>query len=242
MATVSFNNQASKTAAPAEVPAAPATQQLVVVANDATYVDNGVEGEISPGDIRLPRINLVQRVGDLCNDFHPGSFLFNKEVLLSEGKNPIEITALRLKKVYQQNLPYGSQETPVSFNTAAEMQEFGGSLVYGADNPFGEVAHVQVAIVRPVDCPEEMEALFHYDFNGKCYALAIWTLKSSGFTSVGKTLITAANTLLRSGLHTGKYMLTSELRKKAQNSWFVPLVKFAGKHSAEEAAFLAGLK
>lgn len=227
----------------AEAPVSTAVAVVPVAAQATQDEGNGVEGEISRTDIRLPRLNLVQKVGDLSNLFSPGVFLFNKEVVLSDGKTPINLTVLRLKKMYQQAIPYGtSDEMPLSFNTAAEVVAIGGSLRWGEENYYSEIAHVQVAIAMPADCPEELQPLFPHEVGGEAYGLAMWTLTGSGFTSAGKTLITAASTLLRAGLHTGRFNLTSELKKNAKNSWLAPVIKFAGKHSEADAAFFASLK
>lgn len=241
MATHSFKDTIAKTAeatpAPkkALAPVAPASPAIVTE-------DTDLEGEISRSDIRLPRINIVQKVGQLSNLFGPGSILFNKEVVLSNGKTPVEIVPLRLKKVYQQDLAYGSEETALVFERAEEVRAAGGSLQWGDDNYFTEVAHVQVAVVRPDDCPEELEALFPFEHGDKVYGCAMWTLKGSGFTSAGRTLITARTALLRDGLHTGRFMLSTELKNNAKNSWYAPVLKFAGRNTEEASSFFAGLK
>jgi hypothetical protein len=245
MATTSFkkiNDQITDSVTQVkEVPAeiVPAAPKAIVV---HAPTGNGIEGEISRNDIKLPRINLVQKVGDLSNLFSPGIFLFNKEVILSNGKTPFEVTVLRLRKQYQQDIPYGSEEMPQSYDTADEVLASGGSLKWGDDNYYKEIAHVQLAMEKPSDCPSELEGLFPHVFEDKQYGVAIWTLTGSAFTSAGKTLITAAYTLLKAGLHTGKFAVTSEIKKNAKNSWYAPVLKFAGKHSPEAVAFFESIK
>lgn len=242
MATTSFKKQSTETQITdsvtqvAEVPAQPKAVAVVAPAN------NGIEGEISRNDIRLPRINLVQKVGELSNIFTPGCFLFNKEVILSNGRAPIEVTVLRFRKQYQQDIPYGSEEMPQNYDTAEEVLAAGGSLRWGDPEYYKEIAHVQLAMQKPFDCPVELEGLFPHVFEDKNYGVAIWTLTGSAFTSAGKTLITAAYTLLKAGLHTGKFAVTSEIKKNAKNSWYAPVMKFAGKHSPEAVAFFESIK
>ena len=249
MATTSFkkhNTEVVDTQITDSVTQAVPESQIVPAQSKAVAVipsaDNGIEGEVSRNDIKLPRINLVQKVGDLSNLFTPGVFLFNKEVILSNGKTPFEVTVLRLRKQYQQDLPYGSEELPQTYDTADEVLANGGSLKWGDDNYFKEIAHVQVVMEKPSDCPPELEGLFPYSFQDKDYGVAIWTLTGSAFTSAGKTLITAAYTLLKAGLHTGKFAVTAEIKKNAKNSWYAPLFKFAGKHSPEAVEFFGSIK
>jgi hypothetical protein len=242
------------------------TETAVVVAEDRAPVVHshstttvptaaGVEGEITMSDVKLPRINMVQKVGQLADTFHPGSILFEKQVILTDGKTAIDLTPIRLKKQYQQKVAWGEDagEQPQVFDTAEEVVANGGSLEYGDENYYAPIAHIQFAIKLPpgAELGEELEDavgavtdLFPYEFNDERYALAIWTVGSSAFTALAKPILTAATTILRNGLYTGHYAVGSEVRKNARNSWYAPRVKFAGKHTPEAAAFfreIAGL-
>src|SRR6266446_5570810 len=82
-------------------------------------------GSWSRSDIRLPRINLVQKSSDskLINAFGIGSFVFNREVKLSDGKSPLTITVVQLDKDLQQKLPWGSKEEPLVCRTPEEVRK-----------------------------------------------------------------------------------------------------------------------
>jgi hypothetical protein len=203
-------------------------------------------------DIKLPRINLTQKVGGLADHFAPGSIVFEKTVVLSDGKTPVDLTPLQIRKMYQRKVAWGegdSNEQPEVYDTVAEVRAAGGSLEYGDDNYFGEVAHIQFAIKLPAAFKDNEEAgeiidLFPYELNGDLFAVAMWTVTSSGYTALAKPLFTAAASLLRNGLYHGHYNVTSELRKNAKNSWYAPRPVFAGKHTPEAAEFfksIAGL-
>lgn len=205
------------------------------------------EGEFLLSDMKLPRINLLQKMSDsnLTKPFGVGSFLYNKEVKLSDGETPWEMVPLRIKKQYQQNLPYGG-DMPICFDTADEVMSNGGVLRYDPANPmdqsrFDEILHVQLAAMCPKDCPEKLSALFPYEHDGKSYGLAAWTLTGSTFRNVGKLLITHRHTLLRDGMLHGRYSVTSETRRNAKNEWAAGVAKFAGKNTPEAVAFFQGL-
>jgi hypothetical protein len=247
MATTSFNKKqdtsATETTVTRHAVIATETEHAPAVIPHQDHDD--VEGEITRADIRLPRLNIVQKVGDLSNIFTPGDILFNKELVLADGKKPIPVTVLRLKKMYQEKIPYGeSEEMPVAYETAQEVIDAGGSLRYGDTNYYAEIAHCMVAIRKPAEeCPEDLAALFPYEFEDQAYGLAMWTLTGSAFTAAGKTLITASQTVLKNGgLCSGRWDLTTELKKNAKNSWFAPKLKFAAKHTPEATAFFQSLK
>lgn len=199
-------------------------------------------------DVRLPRINLVHKTSDnaLIEKFGIGSFAFNKEVKLSDGKTPLAVIAVRAAKDYVQKLPYGSAEMPAVFKTPAEVESNGGSLNYkdvDSGNFFGPRAHIQLIVAAPIGANDADLALFPYEYADKAYGMAILTVASSAFTSVGKELATLCNNnkVMRRGMQYGALALTSEVRKNAKNSWHVPVIKFTGENPAEFVEFIQGL-
>ena len=188
-------------------------------------------GEISRGDVRLPRLNLVARTGNLAETFTPGGFVLNKEALLSDGKTPLIVVAVRLKKEYQEMLEYGDEATPRTFKTAAEVEEAGGELTWKrGENCFGEIAHIELLIEQPDSLEEDAEALFFFNGGEKNYAHCIFTVTSTAYTAIAKTLISARMNHLRdTGLVGGKWELTSKLMKNAKNAWYTPQIKSAGR-------------
>lgn len=220
----------------------------LAVPSHGPQVAEGVEGEVAMSDIRLPRINLVQKVGKLCDEFAPGSILFEKQVVLTDGKTPFDLTPLRIRKMYQRKVEWGSaaaDEAPETYNTREEVLAAGGSTEWGDENFFSELAHVQCAVKLPENAEgDEVIDLFPYQLGESFYAVAMWTVSSSGYTAVAKPLFTAAAGLLRNGLYHGHYNVTTEVRKNEKNSWYAPRLVFAGKHTADAAEFfktIAGL-
>lgn len=248
MATISFAPSAS-TEAPAPAPAP--TQEVAVVepkplAVSAPSTPAGIEGEITANDIKPPRINLVQKTGKLGDEFTPGAFVYDKAFPITDGKSAFNATVLRFKKYYQQKLAFGeSQESPLKFDTVAEVRANGGQVTqYNGEGYYQEAADILFAIEAPASVDEEHMAFFPYSTGEKSYGLAVYTVTSSGFTSIGKRIITDATLLLREGLWTGQYKITSEKRTSPQNSWFVPVASFDKKHIPEAASFfrnIAGL-
>lgn len=255
MPNVSFRDPLpSESAAPAAavetpadvVEAAPAPQQLATAANTAVSTNvsaapSGLEGDIQQSDIKLPRINLVQKTSQLVDSgYRPGDIVFKNGESVVPLNSPHEITVLKLRKQYQQKLPYGSPDTPQVYDTAAEVRDAGGTTTYGEENYFEEIAHVQILFPAPTDLPAEMEDLFPYEFEGKSYAMAMFTAGGSNYTNFAKPVITAMMGPLRNAHWTGKWVIQSDLRKNAQGSWNVIVPKMAGRHTPEFADFARG--
>jgi hypothetical protein len=244
MATISF---APKAEATAPAPAAASTEVAVVepkpLAVQTPQTPMGIEGEITANDIKPPRINLVQKTGKLGDEFAPGSFVYDKSFPITDGKSFFNATVLRFKKYYQQKLVFGeSTDAPLKFDTAAEVRANGGQVIqYDGENFYQEAADILFAIEAPASVDEEHMAFFPYVTEGKNYGLAVYTVTSSGFTSIGKRIITDATMLLRDGLWTGQYRIHSEKKTSAQNSWFVPVATFDKKHGAEASLFFRNI-
>lgn len=214
----------------------------------AHAVASGIVGEVSTSDIKLPRLNLVQKVGALADNFTPGSIVFEKTFVLSDGKpeHALDLTPLQFRKQYQRKTAWGegdSNEQPEVFDTAEQVRRAGGSLQYGDENYFQEIAHIAFAVKLPetIEAGDELMDLFPYTFADSLYAVAMWTVASSSYTALGKRILTDSSMVLRNGLHTGHYMVASEIRKNAKNSWHVPRASFAGKHTQEAAEFFASI-
>lgn len=87
-----------------------------------------ISGEIDADDIVIPRVNLVQNVGELADLFPSGAVTYNKEVQLSDGTTPIEVTVLRARKQFVEALDFDSGERPQVFDTLEEVKAVGGTV------------------------------------------------------------------------------------------------------------------
>jgi hypothetical protein len=258
MASISFAAKPKTETAVAEVEhpsnnrdtkeASLAVRESALAPSSNPVTASGIVGEVSLSDIKLPRLNLVQKVGSLADSFTPGSIVFEKTFVLSDGKpdNALELTPLKLRKQYQRKTAWGegdSNEQPEVYDTAEQVRSAGGSLQYGDENFFQEIAHIAFAVKMPenLEAPDELVDLFPHSFNDALYAVAMWTVASSSYTALGKRIISDSAMTLRNGLHTGRYMVCSEMRKNARNSWYVPKASFAGKHDPQAAEFFGAI-
>lgn len=198
-----------------------------------------VEGEITGDDIVIPRFHQVQSVGPLSEKFAPGSLVYNKEVVVSDGNTPVNLTVLRIKKRYIENVEYGGDAIARVFDTLDEVKQAGGWIDW-RDNerpPFSPMLQTLILIRSPF----EDHPLFPYQLGDYAYGLALWTLRSTAFTRAGKAIITASQFALRDGLHKGGWQLTSKREKIGMNFVYVPVLRHDAKHSDDFAHFAIGL-
>lgn len=217
-------------------------QQEVTTSELATpqpQILGAVSGDIDSGDIVIPRLNIVQAVGQLGELFSPGSIVFNKEVVLSTGSTPVDLTVLSARKQFVENLAYESDEKPAVFNTLEEVKAVGGTIEWlGNQKPsYLPILHVHVLL----KAPKELDYALPLSFEGEAYGLAVWTLRGVSYTRAGKNILTAAKFSLRDGLFNGKWELSTKREKFGKNSVFVPVLRNVGRNSSEFVRFIRSL-
>lgn len=216
----------------------PASLESSVVPH-SSHADD-VQGDVDFSDIRLPRLNLVQRTGDLPDRFGFGEFVLNKEVSL--GKT-LRIIALNLKKQFQEKVVFGSGEPSAVFNTREEVKAAGGTFGF-ADGQFSELAHIHLLVEKPADLEKNPDAasvldLFIYEIDGKLFAPVVISVGRSAYTALAKPLLTSRQFQLRDGMWRGVWELNSHVNKGAKGSWVTPTPRFLGR-LPDPAAELAG--
>lgn len=192
-----------------QLPAVSAPQLPSAPETPVAFDDNDIKFE----DIYLPRINIVQRVGDLSVVYNPGEIVLNQQVIIHTpanpaknvpGNPPLNITILGFKKLqYAEKVSGGGRG--LLLNSEADVVKHGGTLVYkewqqsvkaNAANPqvpkliyFEKLATGLVLIEKPAHITDDTH--FPYQCEGKSYALALWSMKGTAFTNAAKHFFTA---------------------------------------------------
>ncbi len=231
-------DETTASASPAAL-TAPAASSLAVSAP----LTGGVVGDFSSKDIKVPRLNVVQKMSDdLIELGHsPGDVAYNREVkYIPFGKSGL-VTVLGLVRQYQQKIPYGTKDViPDIVDTEEEVYAKGGTLAYDGVNVYQPIAHITCLVEATDAVTEDHEAYFPFEHGDKLYALAKWTVASTAYKDVAVPLISAAKLYLRDGLHKVKWKLSVRKKTNGQNSWFAPSLVQAGKNSPEFIEFAAG--
>lgn len=203
----------------------------------------GIEADTTAADVKLPRVNVLQKSSELADveGWNAGDIAFAKAVKLVPVGQTGRVTFLHLKKQYQEVVPYGSDQQPKVFDTREQVFEAGGSIEFNASNEYRPIAHLTLLVEAPEGADDEQDSYFPLSFDGKSYSLAVWTVGSSAYNKVAKTLITAAGYFCREGIHTMAWSLSVEKAKSGTNTYFVPKIVQAGKHSPEFLEFVASL-
>lgn len=251
---------------PAATDAAPATAQEPAANPDRTVATrpagalsapvthqgrNDMGGEWVPKDSKLPRLNLVQKssASDLLEAFDLGDLVLAKKVKLADPKSPVIVVPMGAGKDYQQKTPFGEGQGVV-YPTAEAVLDNGGTLDYSKDAVtaqiyFGPRAHIQFAIKAPEGLSDLDLNFFPFTYtDGSRWAMSIYTVASSAWTSLAKELETFRrhNMIGIKGLVFGNFEMTTLFKQKPGQEWFVPQVKLVGENPTALIEFLDAIK
>lgn len=206
-------------------PAAPATTATTAVAvgtgGGALY---DFDGEVDKSDIKIPRLNLVQSVGPLCDDFPRGSWVVNRSVVIASLGDPFTFIPLRARKMFVEAVEYGGEKLPRRFNTREDVLTAGLRLDFDpvtGDKPEVNPSLDVTLLVRADEKTEAPE--FSLEFDGSKYALVLWSMNSwSSYQNAATVLLTARTMYLKS-FHAREWNAHSEKNKlKNGNTTFIP--------------------
>lgn len=236
--------------APDEQEFSPATQEAN--ASPATTAPGqNVSGEWGADDVRIPYLSLVQKQGNLAEDFPVGSFVLNKELVVMEESDELPVTILAAHKYFEEDIEFDPDIRPRRFQTAEAAADEGYAIGYTDDEDDkrvvsccdcvvllpvpGEYAQLGHGIPEVTEYLAKMIEAKHLVTSLKAedlgFARGLWTLRKSAYTSAGKTLGTAiVSGHLKDGVHKGNWSLSSKKRVYRKNTWHVPVLKSLGRH------------
>lgn len=232
MATISFAKAAPKAAEPTKTET-PKPETAVATTPKASLPALAVSapqlaGEFTRTDVATPYLSLGQKTGKLTDE-HPewmGKYVYDKADLLGDQ---IRVVVAAITKRYEEDLPFGTEEIPRRYDTKAAADAEG----------------VQVRDVADIDLLIEVEGVpaekATIEVDGKAYAPARYTVRSSAYGAMVKILLKDYSGWLKGNFHNGHYLIGTEKRTGPKGSWFVPRLKPDGQTSDALRAALAGI-
>ena len=193
------------------VPETESSVPAVVPSPGLPAKQNFVLGDYLPNfdQIVLPRVNMAQNIGQLQDTFDPGTIVLARQTVLflppdintttgevkRQASPPVVMTALGFRPTrFVEKTKGGARGVIV--NTEAEVVKAGGTTDYkewklkgesygSGTRLFQPLVDACVLIERPAAC-EDDDSVFVHEIDGKKYALALWALKGTLYTSLAK--------------------------------------------------------
>lgn len=267
--TQDINPDGASVTPAAEIPTAPVCNAVVPVAVApvaTTPTDSPIEfddNDIKFEDVYLPRVNIVQKVGDLSLVYEPGEIVLNQTLVIHTPANPdkkvtgdvpLNFTVIGFKKrQFAEKVVGGASGLLV--NTEEEVVKHGGTLSYkeweqsveaAKTNPaalrkyFQPLATALILLESPAILTGDTATLnFPYVTNGKNYALALWSMKGTSFTNAAKHIFTARKLgHLRAGYSVRAWSLTTKSEKYGNNFAHIPVLRPGDVNTSEFLGFV----
>jgi len=222
--------------------------EMLLAAGEGTDII-GDTGDAKP---RLPRLNIVQKVGPLGDKFDKGHIILNQEDdLLDATKEVLQVTVVKALFFFEEDVPYGEDRIPGRAKDAAEVYARGGELKWLTDEKgknirpsWHQVAEVLFCVKAPEAHKDNPNFPVRFEEEGDpdsgAYTFAMMKLKGSSFTSAGQEILTARQFYFSQGLNSGAFNMTAPLTQfRTGNSAYVCTLRKAHLHSD---AFKAWLK
>lgn len=208
-----------------------------------------ITGEVDPGQIRLPRLQITYGVGTLAENFHPGDLVLGGDNLLVPKETPLYLIALGAHQFWKEYLSkeqYAAKVRPLTFSTAAEVKANGGTTDWvkrpdgTSQGPtFSLAMDVKMLIRKPTDL---VCGLFGVPIGDHEYAPAIWSLDKTAYKRVGPVILQMQSFSLRQrGLYSGLLELQTAMEKVNGNVTPTPKLKLHGHLSDLEVQQLQEL-
>ncbi len=212
-------------------------------------------------DVILPRLNVVQSIGNLKDTFSPGELIFNQATVLftpakvdpktgnatSKGTPPIVSYVVGIISDRFSEVVTGGFGGLI-VDSEAEVRNNGGTLDYkewelkskDGMKRFQPITDLLMLIERP-EVVKDDDIVFNFTVAGKKFAFGAWALKGSAYTAVMKRVFNyhRLTGILKGGYPTYSFAVSTHLEKfKNGNSAWVPSAVPIGKTSDEVLKFI----
>lgn len=239
-------------AAPAaDVSAALAARPASAVAVQHERPTYGGEDDNDVGDIRFPRLNLVQKSSAAALlKLGLGQFVLNKELALGEKLRGVVVGFSPKRYIEKTKYTPGANSNAKIVDSLQAVADAGGTISWfeSKENPKVQstLAWYQpsVTALMVVERPEGVaEDRFGKVIDGKCYGVALFSVKSLAYDAFFIKLNSEQKTgILREGFPTRFIEITSTLVPGKSGESFQPYVKVLEKAPAELVEFARSLR
>lgn len=194
MSEVNFNEEV-------EQPKAAPKEQTRAVVKHRPVINDYIP---SFAEMRLPRINVVQNIGPLQEQFSPGEVVYRQTTILhtperkgEKGTPPGEVVILGLlPKRWAERVAGGEKGRLVS--SPEEARRAGGTTDYDEWKLkkesglayFEPLAEFIVLVKQPKHLQGTADAVFPFKVDGDRFALGIWAMKSTAYNNCAKFIFT----------------------------------------------------
>mgnify|MGYP001179885295 CR=1 FL=1 len=219
------------------------TTVLAEASGEVTYTEGsatagltvgGLVDDLDASDIAFPRLSILQAVSKKAQEkeYNAGDIVLDNEFVL---KAPIELTVIRIGKMYEENVDWDGGEIP-RILTKKEAHEAGGSFEWGSNGQKPDWMPIADALIAiKGDDPE----IYPFDYGKENYAFAMWRIKGVAYKRAAVKMFTAFRMYYREGFTAGTFTLDTGTDVFGNNTVVVPDLRRGHKNTPEFREWLA---
>lgn len=224
---------------------APESVEIMVTGN------SDLQGDYDSNDIDFPKLGVAQAVGPLAEEWKKGDIVIDGDLKVGDLKNPVLIHIIKANKRYVEDLPYGGDEIPRTFNTKEEVFDAGGTITWGDGAPTFKAVMDCLVCIRAsgeeweqtgdtkgdgkwITRKGDTEASFPFDHDGENFLFATWRIKGASYKTAAKKVTQAAKFYYRESLSQGNFVLTTELVGRRDGGSYVVASLAKGSQNPDE--------
>jgi hypothetical protein len=232
---------------------APRSASEVAKQPTPSYSFGGEDEGVDAGDIRYPRLNVAQPTSaEALVALGRGHFILNKELSLGNKIRAIVVGFGPKSYIEKTKYKRGANSNAKIARSLQEVDALGGTISWreskenakaNSEKPWFQPSVTALLLIEKPDGVAEDRFSFVPEGGGKCYAAALYSVKSTSYDSVYVKLNSEQKTgLLRDGFPTRFIEITTDLKVFEGGEAYQPLVKVLEKVSPEVEAMARKLR
>ncbi len=182
---------------------------------------------ITPADIEIPRLNLVQKMSQIEGPV--GGVVIDRKSTLLEKDETCPAIIVNATKGWRENIPFGSDEMPRIASNESQKESIEEDSTWGEMLPFADIT---LLFPQPEGADDDS---YPYPVGNANYALGKINVAKDGYRCTYKRLCTFQMFNFDLPLCAKVWTFGSELITKGSHSWFIPTLTATKEDTPAEA-------
>ena len=182
---------------------------------------------ITPSDIDIPRLNLVQKTSSIEGPV--GSVVLDKTHVLMEPDESRDVIVVTALKRWRENIPYGSDELPRIAETEEEKKAI------DANSEYGTIEFADIILLIPQPEGNEDEGAYTVPIGDEMFAIGKLNAAKDAYRQTYKRLATFSTFNPDTPVSQRKWTFTADLLTKGKHRCDAPSLTITKEEPSGEA-------
>tara|TARA_R100000005_G_C4994841_1_gene201775 strand:- start:1187 stop:1861 length:675 start_codon:yes stop_codon:yes gene_type:complete len=191
----------------------------------AAFLPNASGLDITPEDIDVPRLNIVQKLSSI--EAPLAAIVLDKQHVLAHENEPLNATVISVTRGWRENVPYESSDIA----RIAKRQEEADEIQ--KDSKYGVIEFAEITLLFEAPEENENEEAYPLAIGDKFYALGRLNVQKDAYKMTYKRITTFAAFNPQARLSEYQWTLKSVLLQRGNLEWYAPSLTITKNHTDE---------